>query len=482
MSPRRVTDDVASLQTHRLDLLPDPVTALDGHVPPRPAGLPSWQAPPLSTTRDAVADIDRALKSLETVGRSMGVVECVLSGEARAAAEESQQRVASGRARALEGLAFGVKDVIQVQGSPTTFGSPSYAGFMPARTAEVVSNLRGAGAILVAKLSTYEFACGPNSRTRNPWDPQRRSGGSSSGSAAAVGAGLIPLALGTDSGGSIRVPAAWCGAVGFKPTRGRVPTAGVPPLSWHLDHTGTLTRTVVMAASVFGELAGEHCVATTRTDALPRPLEGVRIGVLGGWFQVTDAEVGEVTAEAVATLASLGAQMRMVELPLVEHINPDAVKRVLVDAESAALHDPERAGYGAEFSRLLTSGRKLRAVDYIHALRLRAVLARAVTHAFEGLDALVCATSAVIAPREDEDVLTLDGRELPLADVVARNTSIFNISGHPAITVPSGLGARTAMPVGLQIIAPHWRDDVCMRVGTALQERVGVLVPPTPGR
>ncbi|MGB4137553.1 MAG: amidase, partial [Microbacterium sp.] len=237
-----IAADVASLATYRLALLPDPVTAVGAAIPPRPEGI-APRAPSLAPPSDPVAEIESVLADLEGAGRELGAVDRLLVDEARIAAEESRRRLDAGTARPLEGLAFGVKDVIQVEGSPTAFGSPAYDGFVPETTAQVVRNLRDAGAILVAKLATYEFASGPNSRTGNPWGTGRRSGGSSSGSAAAVGAGLLPLALGTDSGGSIRVPAAWCGVVGMKPTRTRVPTTGVPPLSWHLDHTGTLTCT-----------------------------------------------------------------------------------------------------------------------------------------------------------------------------------------------------------------------------------------------
>ncbi|GAA3934378.1 amidase [Microbacterium soli] len=440
-----------------------------------------WEAPPLPAIADPVAEIEAVLANLEGAGRAMGAVEELFGREARQAAADSRRRLAEGVARPLEGLAFGVKDVIQVEGTPTTFGSPAYTGYRPKITARVVRNLRAAGAILVAKLATYEFASGPNARTRNPWDPRRRSGGSSSGSASAIGAGLLPLALGTDSGGSIRVPAAWCGAVGFKPTRGRVPTEGVPPLSWHLDHTGTLTQTVIAAAAVFGHLAGEPVWAADVGEEGPHPLEGMTIGVLGGWFQLVDTEVAAATEEAIAVLGGLGARLVPVEFPLVDRINPDAIKRVLVDAESAALHDPSRPGYGPVFAQLLESGSRLRAVDYIHALRLGSLLAQGATALFDGVDALVCATSAVVAPFEEEDAVTLGGRMMPLADVVARNTSIFNISGHPALTVPSGAGPSTGMPTALQIIAPHWRDDTCFRIGMAYQSRAGTIVAPVRG-
>lgn len=479
--------DVASLREYELDLLPEPVTAVGAAVPARPADIEALAAPRLASVLDPVVEIDDVLAGLDGPGRVLGTVEQLLTTEARACAVESRQRLHAGSARPLEGLAFGVKDVVQVAGSPTTFGSPAYAGFLPAVTAQVVENLLNAGAILVAKLATYEFASGPNSRTRNPWDSTRRSGGSSSGSAAAVGAGLLPLALGTDSGGSIRVPAAWCGAVGFKPTRGRVPTKGIPPLSWHLDHAGTLTRTAQTAAAVFGFVTGE----SRRTGQQPeprargkaadveaRPLSGLRVGVLRGWFRVTEPEVDELTSSAAEILADLGADLVPLELPILDRINPDAVKRVIVDAESAALHDPHRAGYGDTFRSMLSSGADVRAVDYIHALRLRVILAEAVDRLFDDVDVLVCATSPIVAPPEGQDIVLLGGEEMALIDVVARNTSVFNMSGHPALTLPSGLARSTGMPVGLQIIAPHWQDELCLRIGIAVEDRVQPLPLP----
>lgn len=197
MIPPSVVDDVASLRAYRLDLLPDPVTPVDQAVPPRPMHCRQWQAPAWKATGPPVAEINRVLATLENTGRMMGMIARIMHDEARQAAAESRRRILAGEARELEGLAFGVKDVIQVAGSPTTFGSPAYAGFVPAVTAQAVLNLRDAGAILVAKLATYEFASGPNSFTRNVWDERRRSGGSSSGSAAAVGGGLLQLALGS---------------------------------------------------------------------------------------------------------------------------------------------------------------------------------------------------------------------------------------------------------------------------------------------
>ncbi|WP_157987606.1 amidase [Jiangella endophytica] len=470
-----VRSDVAALRRHRLDLFPDPVVPFGDVVRAAPPGL--VPAAPVEPDPDPVGAVRRVLTGLDGRGRELGAVEVLLADEALTAAAESRRRIAAGAARPLEGLPFGVKDVIQVEGSPTRFGSDRYADFRPATTARVVRNLRAAGAVLVAKLATYEFASGPNSRTRNPCDPGRRSGGSSSGPASAVGAGLLPLAVGTDTGGSIRVPAAWCGAVGLKPTLGRVPRAGTPPLTWTMDHTGPLAGSAALAGAALTAMTG-----VPPADARPRwpvagaaPLTGLRVGVLGGWFRVAEDEVLRLVDAATEVLAGLGATLVPVELPVIEEIDPDAIKRILVAAESASLHDAgdDLDGYGPVVTQLLTGGRSLSAVDYLHALRCRTVLAGAVDALFADVDVLACATSAIVAPPEGVDAVALGGRDRVLATVVARNTSVFNVSGHPALTVPCGRVAGTGLPAGLQLVAPCWREDVCLGAGVAYEAVAG---------
>ncbi|SDT10880.1 amidase [Jiangella sp. DSM 45060] len=470
-----VRSDVAALRHYRLPLFPDPVVPFGDVVGAAPP--PLVPSAPVQPDPDPVGGVRRVLDDLGGRGRELGAVEVLLADEALVAAEESARRLAAGAARPLEGVPFGVKDVVQVEGSPTTFGSARYAGFRPATTAQVVRNLRAAGAVLVAKLATYEFASGPNSRTRNPWDPGRRSGGSSSGPAAAVGAGLLPLAVGTDTGGSIRVPAAWCGAVGLKPTLGRVPRAGTPPLTWTMDHTGPLAGSVALAGAALTAMTGVPAAASRpRWPAVDgAPLAGLRVGVLGGWFRVGEDDVLVLFDAAAKVLAGLGATLVPVELPVIEQIDPDAIKRILVAAETASLHDAgdDLDGYGAVFTQLLTGGRSLSAVDYLHALRCRTVLADAVDALFASVDVLACATSAIVAPPEGVDAVRLGGRDRVLATVVARNTSVFNVSGHPALTLPCGRAPGTGLPVGLQLVAPRWQEDVCLGAGIAYESVAG---------
>lgn len=197
--------------------------------------------------------------------------------------------------------------------------------------------------------------------------------------------------------------------------------------------------------------------------------------MLGGWFRVASDEVLALVDAAAKVLAGLGATLVPVDLPVIEEIDPDAIKRILVAAETASLHDAgdDLDGYGAVFAQLLTGGRSLSAVDYLHALRCRTVLAGAVDALFADVDLLACATSAIVAPPEGVDAVPLGGRDRVLATVVARNTSVFNVSGHPALTVPCGRAPGTGLPVGLQLVAPCWREDVCLGAGIAYQEVAG---------
>ena len=233
-----------------------------------------------------------------------------------------------------------------------------------------------------------------------------------------------------------------------------------------------------MAAAVLGIAAGDHREMIPTTSDPDKPLAGLRIGVLGGWFQVGEPEVRRCTDEATSVLESLGAELVPLELSIIDRINPDAVKRVIVVAESAALHDSSTPGYGEVFSEILARGAEVRAMDYIHALRLASLLSESATGLFENVDALVSATCPIVAPPEESDTVKVNGRDYALADIVARNTSLFNISGHPAVTVPSGLTRDTFMPVGLQVVAPHWQDELCLRIAGAFEMRM--MVPALP--
>lgn len=430
-----------------------------------------------SLVRRPSDEVAETLDRLRLADARLGVLHRLLADEALAAAAESDQRWQAGTARPLEGVPFAAKDNIQVEGSITTFGSPLFQNHQPAITATAVERLRAAGAILVAKLATYEFASGPNDHTHNPWDTTRSSGGSSSGPASAVGAGLLPLALGTDTGGSIRVPAAWCGAVGLKATYGRISRTGVAPLSWTLDHVGPLTTTVADAAYALSALAGfdpadpysTHATVEDWPALLDQDVTGLTVGRPTDWFfEICQPEVASAVDAAIEHLRTLGVRVVPVDLPLLRSFNPDTLKHALVGAESASYHEanldrlPE---YGDTFARILATGRELSAVEYLRALRTRPLVQAAVDKALSDVDALVTPTSCFTAPPLGDDTVEISGIRYPLGQVAARNTSVFNISGHPALTLPCGLSPADGLPVGLQIVAAPWREDICLRLG-----------------
>jgi aspartyl-tRNA(Asn)/glutamyl-tRNA(Gln) amidotransferase subunit A len=428
--------------------------------------------------------VEEVLEGLAGAGRDLGAVVHLREEDARAAARTSAQRWRTGRARALEGIPFGVKDNIQIEGVRVGFGSAAFAGHVGRTTAEVVRRLTGAGAIPVAMLSTYEFACGPVVETANPHDRNRIAGGSSSGPAATVGGGLLPLALGTDTGGSVRVPASWCGAVGLKPTYGRVSRYGIAPLSWTLDHAGVITRTARDAAMALDVLAGHDpkdpysvpAAAPGAPTEADHRLTDLRVGRLRGWFtEMAQPDVAEACEGAERWLLEQGARLVDVDIPLASTINPDSLKHVIVAAEAASYHEssPRPQRYGATLRSIVDSGSRLPAVDYLHALRVAGILREQVSGLFDRVDVLFAPTVAVVAPLLGNEVADLPGAAVGLGDVVARTTSAFNISGHPSVTIPVGRD-RDGMPIGAQVVAAHWQDTRCLAVGQRLLDGLTV--------
>lgn len=475
-------NDLAALRTTDLASLPDPV--LPGRADERLL-RPVVRCPAPTTAVDGAPTVAGVLHSLrigsvdvlELVEKTiadleasdLGVLEEPLPGLALRAAAESAERLASGTGRPLEGVPFGVKDIIAVAGAPTRYGSPGYQEFESGITATVVRRLQDAGGIPVAKLRTYEFAAGPNDLTVNPHDQQRMSGGSSSGSAAAVGAGLLPVAVGTDSGGSVRVPAAWCGAVGLKPTYGWASRYGVAPLSWTLDHVGFFTRAPADCLVLLEAVAGRDPLDPYSSEppaVNKKRLENLRIGVPRGWFgPVSQPDVLQRVEEAVERLTSRGFELFDVDLPELDGLNADIVKHVLVGAEAASVHDLPSDTYGAEFSKVIANGRRLLAVDYARALRARTVIQDAVERALSGCDLLLTPGSPITAPVRGTQHLTVQGKEYKLGNLVARCTSLFDITGHPAITVPFGEDAD-GMPVGVQLVGGLWNDRLVVEVAS----------------
>jgi aspartyl-tRNA(Asn)/glutamyl-tRNA(Gln) amidotransferase subunit A len=426
-----------------------------------------------------------AVKScLGRIARLDGRVNAVLTlvpEQALRAAAESTERWLRGEERALEGVPFGLKDIIATAEVRTTGGSALYRAWMPKTSATVAERLVGAGAVLLAKMNTFEFAGGANATTCNPWDLERTAGGSSSGSAAAVAARELPLTIGTDTGGSIAIPAAYVGITGLKPTYGRVPRTGVMPLSWTLDHVGSLTRTTLDAAMTLQVIAGwdagdpnsGRCPVPDYLSAIGEGAEGLRIGIPTDWFfDICDPEIYAATYEAARQFQDAGATVSEVSLPSTRTVALHAIELTLVYAEMSSLHSStldRLAEYGPEFQKLLARGQFVHAADYLHCLRARHLLQLDFQEAFDSVDALIVPGSVSVAPRHDHMVAQVGSKEIPLLDVISRTTAVFDIVGIPTITVPSGFDKR-GLPMAVAIATRPYDEITCLRLGYAYQQ------------
>ena len=445
-----------------------------------------------------VSSAELTAAALETIGRlnpRLNAFLTVLEEPARARAREMDAELGRGRDRGpLHGIPVAVKDLFLTRGVVTTGGSKLHENFVPAHDAAVVERLRGAGAVLLGKLNMHELAYGITSANphygavRNPWNPAHSPGGSSGGSGAAVAARMACAAMGSDTGGSIRIPASFCGVVGLKPTYGRVSRYGALPLSWSLDHMGPLTRTVRDAALLLESIAGRDDRDSTSArrpaeDFVPEPecsIRGLRIGLPEAFFfDMLDPEVDAAVHTLLARAAALGAEVRPVKLPDMEAVN--AVARVILLAEaSAALapHMERRDLVGADVRALLDQGRLVPAVDYVNAQRLRRAFTREFARVWHEVDCLIVPATPAPAPRIGETTVNLGGREEDVRLAATRLVRGVNLLGLPALAMPCGLTAA-GLPVGAQIIGPAFQEALVLRVGAALED-AGVGIPPCP--
>ena len=403
---------------------------------------------------------------------------------ARAAAHEAEREIAAGRRRGpLHGVPVGIKDIIDVAGLPTTCHSKILLENVPAGDATVVARLRAAGAVILGKLSTHEFALGgpsfdlPFPPARNPWNPAHHPGGSSSGSGAGLAAGLFPLALGSDTGGSVRNPASACGIVGLKPTYGLVSRRGVFPLAYTLDHVGPMARTVADAALLLAALRGADPADPTSVDgpsgisddSIRMGVRGLRIGYVRH-FHETDMPAEPRVAAALdavaAAFAAEGAELRTVTLPDLNAFS--SVNRILLQSEAWAIHAPwlrsRPQDYGQSARRRLLAGAFLTAEDYILAQRRRTSMIAAVDAVFHDVDVLLTA-SAMDAPCRIDDEATL-GRTYP-----RQARTPFNITGHPALAMMSGL-SEDGLPLSVQFVGRYFDEATVLRTAAAW-ERIG---------
>jgi aspartyl-tRNA(Asn)/glutamyl-tRNA(Gln) amidotransferase subunit A len=431
-----------------------------------------------------VALTEAALARAEVLNPKLDAFIEITGERARAAALRAEREIAGGRRRGpLHGIPYGLKDIYDAAGLRTTAHSRLLLDNIATTDAETTARLEAAGMILIGKLATHEFATGgpawdlPFPPARNPWNTAHFTGGSSSGSGAAVAAGILPLAMGSDTGGSIRLPAAYCGTVGLKPTYGRVSRRGVVPLCFSLDTTGPLTWTVEDAALALQSLAGHDPLDPGSADvpvpdyraALRQEVKGLRIGYARPFNQ--DGEVGaeQATAlDAVAqALAELGAEVTEVTLP--PNAQFQAAMRTISASEGFAIHAHDLRTRPELYARVtrerLTLGGLLTATQYVQAQRLRRILTRKVDALFETCDVLLTAVIPGPAPVLEE---TDDGpwrRQQPLA-------SVFNVTGHPAMAQPCGFAAN-GLPLSAQFVGRAFDEATVLRVGHAYEQAAG---------
>ncbi|MDP9368302.1 MAG: amidase [Chloroflexota bacterium] len=433
--------------------------------------------------------VEAALTRIEQTEDRVHAYVAVAAEEARVAAARADMELQAGNDRGLlHGIPIAVKDIFDWAAIPTGCGSRARDGCEPAvADAETVARLRARGAVLLGKTVTQEFAAGVVSPpARNPWNVHRVPGGSSGGSAVAVASGSCRAALGSDTGGSIRIPAAVCGVVGLKPTVGLVSTRGVYPLSWSLDTVGPLARTVEDAAVVLDALGADRpmSVPSNATSELGQDVAGLRIGVPRPYFfDRVHPQVQETINVALDELRRLGATL--VETPWAEAAAARASALIISRVESASVHETTlrdaEAGIGPDLRQRLLVGRRVPATEYVRALRARVVVRDAVSRLFAShrLDALATPTVPAVAVPADRLVVEHSDGPEPLGAAYTRLTVPFNATGQPALSVPCGFD-ESGLPVGLQLVGRPFAEATLCRIGHAYEQttRWHLRLPP----
>ncbi len=422
-------------------------------------------------TITSVEITDACLARIDAVNRETNAFILVTADAARRQAREADRELAEGHDRGpLHGVPLSIKDILDLRGTPTTAASRVRDPRIAESDAPSIAHLRAAGAIFVGKTNLHEYALGTTSGdsafgpVRNSLDTMRSPGGSSGGSAVSVAAGMALAAVGTDTGGSIRIPASCCGIVGLKPSYGEVSTSGVVPLSSSFDHVGPLALTVSDAWTVFRVLAGE----LAPQPLAPAPVSSLRLGVLRPYFcDMLDDDVRARFEEALDKFRAAGVTVREIGIP-----HTDTIATVYLHIalrEALAYHAPMLAAvperYTPPVRQRLEGGRTLTAEDYVRALAGRDQLRNDVDAALADCDALVLPTLPIPAPAIGAEAVQVGPTKEPLRNVMLRLTQLFNITGHPAISIPCGL-TRDGMPCGVQLVGA--RDQTESLVRTAL--------------
>lgn len=410
-------------------------------------------------------------------------------------ASQAEEEIMRGEYKGvLHGIPLALKDLYETKDVRTTAGSSFFMDYVPQDDAACVEKLKSAGAVLLGKLNMHEIALGVTNENPhfgdcvNPWDERCITGGSSGGNGAALASGMCMGALGSDTGGSIRIPAALCGVVGLKPTRGRVSLRGVIPLSWNLDHAGPMARSVLDAALLFQAIAGYDPADPWSQDMpVDDPMHSLNQGVQGwrialaddDYFMhpsLVDAEVMRAVREAARMFELLGA--RVDALPFIGAHEAALANGLMTTSDAAAFHRQRLAenpdGFGADVRTRLQTGAAYSSSDYALARRMQSILQRQFAHFLETFDLLITPTVPITAPQRG----AADAVER--ARLLTRFTAPFNLTGLPAISVPCGF-SKDGLPIGVQLVAKHWAEGKLLRAAYAYEQVRGFVLGISPG-
>ena len=432
---------------------------------------------------------EAALSHAESMQQALNTFITLLPEQAIAQAREEEAAIARGEYKGpLQGIPIGLKDNLATAGIKTTLGTKVLADYVPDEDAEVAVRCRAAGAVILGKENMEEFAAGATSNNphfgavRNPWGVEHVPGGSSGGGGANVAAEVTFASLGTDLGGSVRLPGAFCGVVGLKQTFGRVSQRGLLVTSYNGDHIGPMTRSVADSAIVLQVIAG-HDPLDPSSVPVPVPdylaglgkgVRGLRMGVPSNhYFEELDPEVEEATRRAVAALEELGAVSVPIELPMMKYIG---AVRMAAMADAIVTHEQflrsKREDYGPDVLYRTLGGQFVLGHHYSKAMKAQRLIQEDYARVLQDVDFIVTPTTPFCAPRIDEPYVEHLGESHrvrgPGSGLVSRNTSPLNSTGHPAISVPCGLNSA-GLPIGLQFIAAGFREDLLFQVAEAYE-------------
>ena len=427
------------------------------------------------------------LSQIKRLNPALNAYITVLEEPAMEAARRAEREIRTGHYRGpLHGIPYAAKDLFYTRGVRTTAGSKIFRDFVPGHDAAAIERLREAGAVLLGKAGLHELAYGITNDNphfgpvRNPWDTSRIPGGSSGGSTAAQAAGMCVFSLGSDTGGSVRIPASYCGVVGLKPTFGRISRYGVFPLGHTLDHVGHFGNSVADVATILGALAGpdprDDSSAAEPLPPLELPaapkLKGFRIGVPRNFFfEGLQPEVESAVRAAIKTLQGLGAEAEEIVIPDIEDFI--VISRLVLLAEASALHRhrlrTRRADIGADVAALLDQGQFVLATDYLNAQRRRRQFVASLNRLFDKVQVIVAPTTPITAPKIGQTTVELAGRTEDTRLASTRLVRALNLAGVPALSVPCGFDSQ-GLPIGLQIFGRAFDERSVLVAGHAFEQ------------